>query len=98
MRYSTQGGIQKNTDASKVEEIHYRLRHLNTGRLVINQEISFNGISLLTLGLSPHIQYKNLSDYSEQGIENIQGDMMKLDQADQFVQYNKDGTQIIESE
>ena len=55
MRYSTQGGIQKNTDASKVEEIHYRLRHLNTGRLVINQEISFNGISLLTLGLSPHI-------------------------------------------
>jgi hypothetical protein len=37
MRYSTQGGIaQKSSDNSKVEEIHYRLRHLNTGRLVIN--------------------------------------------------------------
>jgi hypothetical protein len=42
MRYSSQGGITQNKSASatkKEEEIHYRLRHLNTGRLVIDQEI-----------------------------------------------------------
>jgi hypothetical protein len=33
----------------------FRLRHLNTGRLVTVQEITYNGQKITTLGLAPHI-------------------------------------------
>ena len=33
----------------------FRLRHLNTGRLVTVQEITYNGTKITTLGLAPHL-------------------------------------------
>ncbi len=33
----------------------FRLRHLNTGRLVTVQEITYNGQKITTLGLAPHL-------------------------------------------
>ena len=32
----------------------FRLRHLNTGRLVVQQEIEYNGNTIRTIGLSEH--------------------------------------------
>lgn len=87
MRYSSQGGITQNKSASatkKEEEIHYRLRHLNTGRLVIDQEIQYNGITMRTLGLSPHLVLRNLGNYSERSIDLIQQEMQCLDDAESF--------------
>ena len=63
----------------KDEEIHYRLRHLNTGRLVIDQEIEINGQTLRTLGLCPHLVLNNLSSYSERHIDFIKDEMGKID-------------------
>jgi hypothetical protein len=67
-RYSQSGGITskpQSNSANSSDEIHYRLRHINTGRLVIDQEILYNGIKLRTLGLSPHLLAKNLRDLSD---------------------------------
>ncbi len=36
----------------------YRLRHLNTGRLVTVQTIDFKGEKVVTLGLAEHIKLK----------------------------------------
>jgi|LauGreDrversion4_2_1035121.scaffolds.fasta_scaffold465193_3 hypothetical protein len=33
----------------------FRLRHINTGRLVTVQEITFNGKRMMTLGLAEHL-------------------------------------------
>ena len=46
-------------------ESQYRLRHLNTGRLVIDKEIVLNGLKMRTLGLAPHLVAKNLANLSE---------------------------------
>jgi hypothetical protein len=85
MRYSSQGGItSKKSSNKKEEEIHYRLRHLNTGRLVIDQEIVYNGITMRTLGLCPHLILNNLSKYSENAIDLIQPEMQSLDETSSF--------------
>ena len=55
----------------KEKENFYRLRHLNTGRLVIDQEINYNGTNIITLGLSPHCEIQNLERYSEKNIDSI---------------------------
>ena len=36
----------------------YRLRHLNTGRLVTVQEITYGGEKIVTLGLAEHLSLK----------------------------------------
>jgi hypothetical protein len=36
----------------------YRFRHLNTGRLVTVQEITFKGEKVITLGLAEHLTLK----------------------------------------
>jgi hypothetical protein len=46
----------------------FRLRHLNTGRLVIDQEIEYEGEKILTLGLSNHLDLK-ADKTSQDGIE-----------------------------
>lgn len=35
--------------------MHFRIRHLNTGRLVVMQEIQRGDTKLLTVGLSEHL-------------------------------------------
>ena len=35
--------------------MHFRLRHLNTGRLVVMQEIIIDDEKILTVGLSDHL-------------------------------------------
>lgn len=35
--------------------MHFRLRHLNTGRLIVMQEVEKEGHTILTLGLSEHL-------------------------------------------
>jgi len=57
-RYSSvldQDDKEVNNVTPSDDDIDYRLRHLNTGRLVIDQEICYNGVQIKTLGLSPHI-------------------------------------------
>lgn len=49
--------------------MEYRLRHLNTGWLVIDQEIEVEGVKMRTLGLGPHVRIKNLSFFSEKTVE-----------------------------
>ena len=34
--YSMQGGLAQNKEVKSKNEVHYRLRHLNTGKLVID--------------------------------------------------------------
>jgi hypothetical protein len=85
MRYSSQGGItSKKASNKKEEEIHYRLRHLNTGRLVIDQEVVYNGITMRTLGLCPHLIINNLGKYSEKSMDTMQTEFGQLDQASSF--------------
>ena len=62
--YSTQGGISSDNQKGH-EELQYRLRHFNTGRLVIDQEIEYNGEKLRTLGLAPHLVALNMANLSE---------------------------------
>jgi hypothetical protein len=58
--------------------VHYRLRHLNTGRLVIDQEIDINGIKIRTLGLAPHLVAKNLPNLSDKLVESVGIDLIEL--------------------
>ena len=55
--------------ASDADDVQYRLRHLNTGRLVIDQEIFYDGIRMRTLGLAPHLQASNLEKLSEKQVD-----------------------------
>jgi len=48
------------------------LRHLNTGRLVVDQQIEMNGIKMRSLSLAPHLISKNLVDLSDKSIDNVQ--------------------------
>jgi len=45
----------------------YRLRHLNTGRLVTVQEITFNGEKVVTLGLAEHFTLKEKKNPAKPG-------------------------------
>jgi len=49
--------------------MEYRLRHLNTGRLVIDKEIEVDGVKIRTLCLGPHVRIKNLPFFSEKIVE-----------------------------
>jgi hypothetical protein len=62
-------------DGGKGEDNLYRLRHLNTGRLVIDQEIIYNGIKIRTLGLAPHLVIEDLAKFSEKSIDAAQQDL-----------------------
>jgi hypothetical protein len=42
-------------ETAKAGGMHFRLRHLNTGRLVVMQEIEHSGQKMLTVGLSEHL-------------------------------------------
>lgn len=66
------------------EETHYRLRHLNTGRLVIDQEIEWKGIKIRTLGLAPHLEAKCLSTVQDRHIDGIANDMKNFDHPENF--------------
>ena len=45
---------------------------MNTGRLVVDQEISYNGIKMRTLGLAPHLVAKNLAQVSNKQMDTVQ--------------------------
>ena len=45
----------------------YRLRHLNTGRLVTVQEITYNGEKVVTLGLAEHLTLKDKANVAKAG-------------------------------
>jgi MIR domain len=49
------GMIARTSDDQNYQH-KYRLRHLNTGRLVTIQTIDFNGDKVVTLGLAEHIK------------------------------------------
>lgn len=49
----------------------YRLRHLNTGRLVRIQEITIKGKKTTSLGLSDHINEKNVKELLETTLFNL---------------------------
>lgn len=65
--------------AKNVEQAQYRLRHLATGRLVIDQDINYNGVQLKTLGLSPHIIARNLEKLSDRHVELAKKDLEQFD-------------------
>lgn len=82
--YSKKNSIESGQPGAKSEEIMYRLRHLNTGRLVIDQEIVYNGIKIRTLGLAPHLIIEDLSKFSEKSIEAAQQDLEDQDHPSKF--------------
>ena len=91
--YSLQGGITSNKQlyqqvASPSDEVQYRLRHLNTGRLVVDQEINYNGIKMRTLGLAPHLVAKNLASLSDKQVDSVQSDLKALDESDNYAVEN----------
>lgn len=51
-------GMIAHTSDDSVFNHKYRLRHLNTGRLVTVQEINFKGEKVVTLGLAEHLTLK----------------------------------------
>jgi len=65
-------------------DYHYRLRHMNTGRLVIDQEIEINGMKMRTLGLAPHVCLKNLHHMSEKQLETVNGELKELDKTSAY--------------
>lgn len=75
--YSIQGGLS-GSDAKQGEEVHYRFRHLNTGRLIIDQEIEQAMGKMRTLGLSPHLCAKNLSSLSDKFCEQLAAELKEL--------------------
>lgn len=75
--YSVSSGIAKAEQAE--DQAHYRLRHLATGRLVIDQDINYNGVQLKTLGLSPHIIARNLDKLSDKQCEPAKKDLESFD-------------------
>ena len=50
------GGILYQSNDSKSLNQIFRLRHLNTGRLIVLQEIEYKGKMLKTLGLAMHLE------------------------------------------
>ena len=52
------------------DQVHFRFRHLNTGRLVIDQEIEYHGNKIKTLGLGPHINIRNHTYWSERQLDD----------------------------
>lgn len=83
--YSVSGGIgSKNPTQSSTDDTQYRLRHLNTGRLVIDQYIDINGVKMRTLGLGPHLSCKNISTLSDKLIETVRSEVELIDNGDNF--------------
>jgi hypothetical protein len=76
---------QPNGQPSQGDEVHYRLRHLNTGRLVIDQEIDINGITMRTLGLAPHLVAKNLHNLSDKLVESVGIDLKELGNPNNYI-------------
>jgi len=78
--YSVKGGIsnKESTTEAYANEVQYRLRHLNTGRLVIDQEIAYNGFQIRTLGLSPHLCVRNLALLSDKQVESVEAELREL--------------------
>jgi hypothetical protein len=64
--------------------MQYRLRHLNSGRLVIDQEVEIGGKKMKTLGLGPHVIMKNLSNFSDKQIEKIGNEMKEIETLDGY--------------
>jgi len=50
--------MMAHTSDDTVFNHRYRLRHVNTGRLVTVQEITYNGEKVTTLGLAEHLPLK----------------------------------------
>lgn len=66
------------------QDIQYRLRHLNTGRLVVDQQIEMNGIKMRSLSLAPHLVSKNLVDLSDRLIEGVQGGLNEMNNRENY--------------
>lgn len=60
-------------------DIQYRLRHLNTGRLVIDQDIVLGGCKIKTLGLSPHLSIKDVHRLSEKPLAGHEKLLAEID-------------------
>jgi len=78
------GGSCNHNVVNKQEDFEYRLRHLNTGRLVIDQEIEYKGKKIRTLGLSDHCCIRDLAYFSDKGFDSLQQEIEMLDRASAF--------------
>lgn len=84
-KYSTAKAENLLPEKSEKNEQHYRLRHLNTGRLIIDQEIEYQGIKIRTIGLSPHLVIKSLVDrFSEKNFDKEGLVLKSLDELENF--------------
>ena len=90
-KYST---MNQEIRHKQVEEQHYRLRHLNTGRLVIDQEIEYKGIKIRTLGLSPHCVVNNIKEFSEKQFDMVTKQLDDIDELGEFHIEGKHGKPI----
>ena len=64
--------------------MEYRLRHLNTGRLVVDQEIEVEGVKMRTLGLGTQVRIKNLSFFSEKTVEQVSQELKELENIEAY--------------
>lgn len=67
------------------QEQEYRFRHVNTGRIMVDQEITFDGFKIRTLGLSPHIGIGRLAFFSDKHFELVKHEIEHLDEPENFV-------------
>jgi hypothetical protein len=62
---------------------------------VVDQDITYNGIKLKTLGLSPHIVARNLDKLSDKSLEHCKDDFNVFDTPNNFTVENyTDGTPV----
>lgn len=80
--YSDTGGLGRDTEQK--DDVHYRFRHINTGRLVIDQEIEQERGSIRTLGLSPHLVPKNLKALSDHFCDGCAEELDRLNDTSNF--------------
>lgn len=57
---------------------------MNTGRLIVDQDIEVNGVKMKTLGLAPHMVMKNLGKISDKQCDTIQEELMALNDHDNY--------------
>jgi len=57
---------------------------MNTGRLIVDQDIDVNGVKMKTLGLGPHLIMKNLGKISDKSCDSVAPDLIQLNDHDNY--------------
>eukprot|EP00347_Sterkiella_histriomuscorum_P021853 403332539 len=83
---SSKDGKEGVKEEKEEEGMLYRIRHLNTGRLVCAQEITFEGQKVMTLGLCKHLDLRKQTRDPNQSFSKHKFQEYIIDNQDQMKQ------------